>query len=71
MSKYKPKYEHDYYKVDLVGLIKKPTEEQKNRSAVIKTYNNYYEKLLSGDRSTEVLSTLDNLQDNINAEANN
>ena len=68
MLKYQPKYEHDYYKLDILELIKKPTEEQKNKSAVVRTYNKYYEKLLSGDRSSEVLRTLDNLQDNINGD---
>jgi len=68
MANYQPKYEHDYYKLDILELIKKPTEEQKNKSAVVRTYNKYYEKLLSGDRSSEVLRTLDNLQDNINGD---
>jgi hypothetical protein len=51
-------------------LYKKPTEKQIEKSKIYQKYNAYYKKLLSGDRSSEVLKELDNLQDIMNGETN-
>ena len=70
-KKYQPKYEHDYYKLDVKDIIKTPTKKQLEQSEIVQTYNGYYKKLLSGDRSSEVLKSLDNLQEKINGETIN
>jgi len=70
IMKYQPKYDHDFYKIDPIVLYKKPTEKQIEKSKIYQKYNAYYKKLLSGDRSSEVLKELDNLQDIMNGETN-
>ena len=70
-KKYQPMYEHDGHKIDALEITKKPTEKQIERHKIVEEYNSYYEKLLSGDRSSELLKSLDNLQDKINGETIN
>ena len=66
-KKYQPKYEHDYYKLDVTEIIKKPTKEQLEQSEIVQKYNGFYKMLLeTGKRSSEILKSLDNLQDKIN-----
>ena len=67
-KKYKQMYEHDYYKINALEITKNPTEKQIENAKIVQEYNSYYEKLLSGDRSSEVLKSLDKLQGKINGE---
>ena len=52
----------------LKDTLKNPTEKQIENAKIVQEYNSYYEKLLSGDRSSEVLKSLDKLQGKINGE---
>jgi|TARA_R110002020_G_scaffold35457_1_gene106990 hypothetical protein len=65
-NKYQPKYEHNYFKLDVAEALKKLTPKQKQNSANAQQYNAYYKLLKSGNRSSEILKELDNLQDKIN-----
>jgi|TARA_Y100000114_G_scaffold150781_1_gene166653 hypothetical protein len=71
MNKYQPKYEHDFAKLDPEQLFKRPTDNQKKQFALYRKYNAYYLKLMSGDRSSEVLKMLDTIQDKINEAIDN
>ena len=70
-KKYQPMYEHDAYKIDALEITKKPTEKQIERHKIVEECNSYYKKLLSGDRSSELLKSLDKLQGRINGETIN
>ena len=65
---YKSIYEHDAYKLDIADLIKKLTPKQKQKSAYVQKYNAIYKLFKSGNRSSEVLKELDNLQEKINGD---
>jgi len=67
---YEPKYEHDYYKLDIADMLKKLTPKQKKNSKFVQQYNKLYEMFKSGNRSSEILRELDNLQDKINGDKN-
>ena len=67
-NKYQPLYEHDYYKINALEITKNPTEKQIENAKIVEEYNSYYKRLLSGDRSSAVLKSLDKLQGKINGE---
>ena len=67
---YEPKYEHDYYKLDIADMLKKLTPKQKQNSKFVQQYNKLDEMFKSGNRSSEILRELDNLQDKINGDKN-
>ena len=67
---YEPKYEHDYYELDIADMLKKLTPKQKQNSKFVQQYNKLYEMFKSGNRSSEILRELDNLQDKINGDKN-
>ena len=52
---YEPKYEHDYYKLDIADMLKKLTPKQKQNSKFVQQYNKLYEMFKSGNRSSEIL----------------
>ena len=67
---YEPKYEHDYYKLDIADMLKNLTPKQKQNSKFVQQYNKLYEMFKSGNRSSEILRELDNLQHKINGDKN-
>ena len=67
---YKSIYEHDAYKLDIADLIKKPSPKLKQQSKYCQRYNAIYKLFKSGNRSSEILRELDNLQDKINGDKN-
>ena len=67
---YESKYEHDYFKLDIADMLKKLTPKQKQNSKFVQQYNKLYEMFKSGNRSSEILRELDNLQDKINGDKN-
>ena len=48
----------------------KLTPKQKQNSAYVQQYNAIYKLFKSGNRSSEILKELDNLQDKINGDKN-
>jgi len=74
-KKYQPKYEHDNHHIcfDPFSKIKDPVKlaEHKQYAEWVNEYNRNYDLFLQGKRSSEVLMSLDNLQDKINGENTN
>jgi len=74
MSKYQPKYEHDAHHICFDPISRKELKdpvkqaEQKQYAEWVNEYNLNYDLFLQGKRSSEVLMSLDNLQDKINGE---
>ena len=67
---YEPIFEHDAEKLDIAEVLKKLTPKQKQNSKFVQQYNKLYEMFKSGNRSSEILRELDNLQDKINGDKN-
>tara|TARA_R110001606_G_scaffold382123_1_gene543688 strand:- start:26 stop:265 length:240 start_codon:yes stop_codon:yes gene_type:complete len=72
-NKYQTKYEHNNHKIAITDwskswIKKNPEKFAKNKQYAdwVKKYNDNFDLFLSGKRSSEVLSSLDNLQDKIN-----
>ena len=67
---YEPIFEHDAEKLDIAEVLKKLTPKQNQNSAYVQQYNAIYKLFKSGNRSSEILKELDNLQDKINGDKN-
>ena len=67
---YEPIFEHDAEKLDIAEVLKKLTPKQRKNSAYCQQYNAIYKLFKSGNRSSEILKELDNLQDKINGDKN-
>ncbi len=74
-KKYQPKYEHDAHKIAFTefgkrGSTPEKKAERKAYAELVSKYNLNYDLFLNGKRSSEVLKSLDNLQEQINGETN-
>ena len=65
---YEPIFEHDAEKLDIADMLKKLTPKQKQQSKFCQQYNAIYKLFKSGNRSSEVLKELDDLQEKINGD---
>jgi len=76
-KKYQPKYEHDNHHICFDPISRKELKDPVKQAERIKyaewvsEYNRNYDLFLQGKRSSEVLMSLDNLQDKINGENTN
>ena len=67
---YEPIFEHDAEKLDIAEVLKKLTPKQRQQSKYCQQYNAIYKLFNAGNRSSEILKELDNLQDKINGDNN-
>ena len=65
---YEPIFEHDAEKLDIAEVLKKLTPKQRQQSKYCQQYNAIYKLFKSGNRSSEVLKELDNLQEKIHGD---